>query len=331
MPGVRLGVEEREAIALGLARGEPLAEIARRLGRPTSTVSREVARCGGTGGYSGRGAQRLACERARRPKVRKLVADPVPAGVVADGLSRRWSPAEVSARLVLDHREDEAMRVSAETIYTSLYLQGRGGLRKELISALRSGRLRRRPRKRGENAKRANVLGDIAPISRRPAEAADRAVPGHWEGDLIMGAFNRSAIVTLVERRSRLALLGELPHGHGAQEVYDCLRGLCADLPAVTRRTLTWDQGREMAEWVSLEVDADVEVYFCDPHSPWQRPSNEHMNGLLRQYFPKGTDLGLVSRQQLLTVAAEMNGRPRKVLGWRTPAEVYADVVATAA
>jgi len=223
------------------------------------------------------------------------------------------------------------MRVSAETIYTSLYLQGRGGLRKEPVSALRSARLRRRARKRGENAKRANVLGDIAPISARPAEAADRAVPGHWEGDLIMGAFNRSAIVTLVESSSRLVLLGELPYGHGAQEVYDCGRALCADLPAVTRRSVTRDQGREMAEWVSLEADADVEVYFCDPHSPWQRPSNEHMNRLLYQYFPTGADLGLVTRKQLLTVDAEMNGRPRNLLGWRTPAEVYADVVATAA
>jgi len=223
------------------------------------------------------------------------------------------------------------MRVSAETVYTSLYSQGRGGLRKEPVSAPRSAPLRRRARKRGENAKRANVLGDIEPISVRPAEAADRAVPGHWEGDLIMGAFHRSAIVTLVERRSRLVLLGELPQPHGAQEVYDCGRGLCADLPAVTRRSVTWDQGREMAEWVSHEVDADVEVYFCDPHSPWQRPSNEHMNRLLSQYFPTGTDLGLVTRKQLLTVAAEMNGRPRDLLGRRTPAEVYADVVATAA
>jgi IS30 family transposase len=175
------------------------------------------------------------------------------------------------------------------------------------------------------------VLGDIEPISKRPPEAADRVIPGHWEGDLIMGAFNRSAIVTVVERRSRLLLLGELPHGHGAQEVYDCLRGLCADLPEVAWRTLTWDQAREMAEWVQLEVDADIEVYFCDPHSPWQRPSNEHMNGLLRQYFPKGTDLNLVTRQQLRAVAVEMNGRPRKVLHWRTPAEVYADIIATAA
>ena len=326
-----MGVEERESIALGLARSEPLAEIARRMGRPTSTVSREVGRCGGRAGYTGRGAQRLTDLRARRPKVRKLIGNPVLAAVVAAGLLERWSPCEVAARLVVDHPDDEAMRVSHETIYQSLYLQGRGGLKKELISALRSGRLRRRPRLRGENARRHNVLGDIEPISRRPPEAADRAIPGHWEGDLIMGAFNRSAIVTVVERRSRLLLLGELPDGHGAQEVYECLRGLCADLPEVSRQTLTWDQGREMAEWVQLEVDADIEVYFCDPHSPWQRPSNENMNGLLRQYFPKGTDLNMVSRQQLNAVALQMNGRPRKVLGWRTPAEVYADIVATAA
>jgi IS30 family transposase len=326
-----LGVEEREKIALGLARREPMAEIARRMGRPTSTISREVARCGGRDGYSGRAAQRRACEKARRPKERKLVASPALAAAVADGLGKRWSPGEIAARLVLDYPDDEAMRVSHETIYTSLYLQGRGGLKKELISALRSGRLRRRPRTRGESAKRANVLGDIEPISARPPQAADRAIPGHWEGDLIMGAFNRSAIVTVVERRSRFLLLGELPDGHGAQEVYECLLGLVGDLPEVARRSLTWDQGREMADWVRLEYNADIEVYFCDPHSPWQRPSNEHMNGLLRQYFPKGTDLGLISRKQLNAVAVEMNGRPRKVLDWRTPAEVYADIVATAA
>ncbi len=182
-----MGVEERETIALGLARLELFAEIARRMGRPTSTVSREVGRCGGRGGYSGRGAQRLACERARRPKVPKLVADPVLAGVVEAGLVKRWSPCEIAARLRVDHPDCEAMRVSHETIYTSLYLQGRGGLKKELISALRSGRLRRRPRVRGENAKRGNVVGDIEPISKRPPAAADRAIPGHWEGDLIMG------------------------------------------------------------------------------------------------------------------------------------------------
>ena len=326
-----MGVEEREAIALGLARDEPFAEIARRLDRPTSTVSREVGRCGGRVSYSGRAAQRLACERSRRPKVRKLVVVPALAEAVASGLEKWWSPAEISARLVADHPDDEAMRVSHETIYASLYLQGKGGLKKELIGALRSGRLRRRPRRRGEQARRANVLGDITPISQRPPEAADRAFPGHWEGDLLMGAFNRSALVTVVERRSRFLLLGDLPEGHDAQSVYECLIELTADLPDALRRSLTWDQGREMAMWPQLRVDADIEVYFCDPHSPWQRPSNEHMNGLLRQYFPKGTDLDKVSIEQVRFVAAEMNGRPRKVLGWRTPAEVYADVVASAA
>jgi IS30 family transposase len=326
-----MGAEEREAIGLAVAREESLAEVARRLGRPTSTVSREVERNGGRARYRASVAQRASDERARRPKTRKLLADPRLAGVVAAGLEQRWSPAEVAARMVLDYPDEAELRVSHETIYASLYLQGRGGLKKELISALRSGRLRRRPRRRGENARRSNVLGDITPISARPPEAADRAIPGHWEGDLIMGAFNRSAIVTVVERRSRFLLLGDLPEGHDAQSVYECLLELCGHLPEVARRSLTWDQGREMARWPQLQIDAEIDVFFCDPHSPWQRPSNEHMNGLLRQYFPKGTDLDKVSYDQLQAVAVEMNGRPRKVLGWRTPAEVYADLVATAA
>ncbi len=325
-----MGAEEREAIGLAIAREEPLAEVARRLGRPTSTVSREVGRNGGRAGYRASRAQRAACLRARRPKERKLVTCPRLAEVVAAGLAQRWSPAEVAARLPVDHPDDPELRVSHETIYASLYLQGKGGLKRELISALRSGRLRRRPRRRGENARRANVLGAISPISDRPPEAADRAIPGHWEGDLIMGAFNRSAIVTVVERRSRFLLLGDLPEGHDAQSVYECLLELCGDLPDLVRRSLTWDQGREMAAWPLLQLDADIEVFFCDPHSPWQRPSNEHMNGLLRQYFPKGTDLNKISHDHLRHVAAEMNGRPRKVLAWRTPAEILADVIATA-
>jgi len=331
MPGVRLGVEERQAIEVALARDEPFVTMARRLQRPTSTISREVNANGGRCGYRANAAQRASGVRARRPKVRKLVANVKLASVVADGLAKRWSPAEVAARLVLDHPDDSEMRVSPETIYTSLYLQGKGGLKRELLAALRSGRLRRRPRRRGEKARRGNVLGDITPISARPPEAADRAFPGHWEGDLIMGAFNRSALVTVVERRSRFLLLGDLPEGHDAQAVYACLIELTGDLPDAVRRSLTWDQGREMANWVQLQADADIDVFFCDPHSPWQRPSNEHMNGLLRQYFPKGTDLNNVSLEQARHVAAEMNGRPRKVLGWRTPAEVYADVIATAA
>jgi IS30 family transposase len=331
MPGVRLGFEEREKIALGIARDEPFCEIALRLGRPTSTVSREVERSGGRRDYTASRAQRETRTRATRPKCRKLVVNTTLAAYVSEGLERRWSPAEVSARLVRDHPLDQEMRVSPETIYCSLYLQGKGGLKKELVRALRSGRLHRRPRKRGERAQRANVLGDITPISERPPEATDRAFPGHWEGDLLMGAFNRSALVTVVERRSRFLLLGDLPAGHDAQAVYECLIELTADLPDALRRSLTWDQGREMAHWPQLQVDADIDVFFCDPHSPWQRPSNEHMNGLLRQYFPKGTDLNLLSLEHVRFVAAEMNGRPRKVLDWKTPAEVYAEVIAMAA
>ncbi len=327
MPGVRLCSEERETIALGLARQECFSEIARRMKRPTSTISREVNRCGGRLKYTSSSAQRISKLCGRRPKVVKLVSNPTLAAFVEDGLKKRWSPAEIHARLIIDFPNDLEMRVSHETIYTSLYLQAKGGLKKELISALRSGRLRRRLRKRGESARRS-ILGDIVPISDRPPQAADRAFPGHWEGDLIMGAFNRSAIVTVVERRSRFLLLGDLPEGHDAQSVYECLFELTADLPDLLRKSLTWDRGVEMAKWNDLQQDADIDVFFCDPHSPWQRPSNEHMNGLLRQYFPKGTDLNLITYDHLKFVAAEMNGRPRKVLGWKTPAEVYAEAVA---
>jgi IS30 family transposase len=331
VPGVRLGLEEREAIGLGLARGEPFAQIARRLRRPTSTVSREVAAGGGRDGYRATSAQRESRRRRCRPKVRKLLACPVLAARVAEGLEQRWSPGQIALRLRREHPDDLEMRVSHETIYTSLYCQGRGGLRKELISALRTGRARRRPRSRGENAKRGNVLGAIVAISERPAEAADRAVPGHWEGDLIMGAFNRSAIVTLVERSTRYTLLGDLPEGHGAEQVYACLMELMPTLPANLARSLTWDQGREMAQWKTFKVDSGIDVYFCDPHSPWQRPTNENTNGLLRQYFPKGTDLNRITKDHLDSVAAELNGRPRVVLEGQTPAEAYADLVATAA
>jgi IS30 family transposase len=328
VPGVRLGVEERIAIRIGLVRGDSLAQIGRRLGRPTSTISREVARNGGRDAYRPASAQAACRERAARPKQRKLIGCPRLAAAVSDGLTKRWSPAAIAARLRVDHTDDAEMRVSHETIYRSLYLQGRGGLKRELIAALRSGRLRRRTRKRGENARRGNVLGAITPISARPAEAADRAVPGHWEGDLIMGAFNRTAIVTLVERTSRFLILGELPAGHDAQAVYECLTDLIGDLPELMRQSLTWDQGREMARWPRLQIDADVDVFFCDPHSPWQRPSNENTNGLLRQYFPKGTDLNLISRPHLHQVAAQHNDRPRKVLEYGKPIEVYSSLVA---
>jgi IS30 family transposase len=326
-----LGLEEREAIGLGLARGEPLAEIARRLGRPTSTVSREVVAGGGSDAYRATCAERESRRRRCRPKTRKLLACPGLAVRVSEGLEQRWSPGQIATRLRREFPDDAEMRVSHETIYASLYCQGRGGLRRELISALRTGRTRRRPRSRAEEAKRRNVLGPIVPISERPAEVADRAVPGHWEGDLIMGAFNRSAILTLVERSTRYTLLGDLPEGHGAEAVYACLMELIPTLPANLARSLTWDQGREMAMHADFTVDSGVQVYFCDPHSPWQRPTNENTNGLLRQYFPKGTDLNKVTKDHLDSVAAELNGRPRVVLHGETPAEAYAALVATAA
>jgi transposase, IS30 family len=331
VPGARLGLEERETIALGVARGEPFADIARRLGRPTSTVSREVGCCGGRNRYRATSAQKRATRAARRPKVRKLVSRPGLAGEVEAGLSQRWSPAQIAARLRVDHGNDPELRVSHETIYQSLFCQGRGGLKKELLSSLRSGRTRRRARSRAAEAKARNVLGTIVSISERPPEVADRAVPGHWEGDLIMGAFNRSAVLTLVERTTRYTLLGDLPDGHGAEEVYACLMEIMPSLPKHLARSLTWDQGREMAEHATFSVDAGLAVYFCDPHSPWQRPTNENTNGLLRQYFPKGTDLNLITRDHLDRVAVELNGRPRKVLNWATPAEAYAALVATAA
>ena len=222
---------------------------------PIASSSRVRSRNGGCAGYQATDAQGTAKRCACRPKQRKLVVVPRLADAVAIGLTERWSHAEVSARLVVDFPDDPEMRVSAETICASLYMQGKGGLKRELIAALRSGRLRRRPRRRGEVARRANVLGDITPISQRPAEASDRAFPGHYEGDLLMGAFNRSAIVTVVERRSRFLLLGDLPAGHDAQAVYECLIELTADLPDALRRSLTWDQGREMGSTPTSQLD----------------------------------------------------------------------------
>ena len=326
----RLGLEQREAISRGLAAGDDFAVIARRLGRPTSTVSREVGRCGGRAGYRAADAQRSAGERAARPKQRKLLRCPEIAAVVEAGLGARWSPQQIAAKLRRDHPDEPERRVSHETIYSSLYCQGRGGLRRELIAALRTGRARRRPRTRAEQARRGG-LPNMVNISERPVEVADRAVPGHWEGDLIMGAFNRSAIVTLIERQSRYCLLGDLPDGHTAEEVYACLVELIQTLPANLVRSLTWDQGKEMAMHGQFSIDTGVDVYFCDPHSPWQRPTNENMNGLLRQYFPKGTDLNRISRDHLDFVAAQLNGRPRKVLNWDSAAEVYNGLVVASA
>ena len=324
-PGpVRLSIAERDEIACLTAAGHSLRAIGRILGRPASTVSRELTRNTGlTGAYRASSAQHRAEDRAKRPKPAKLRADPVLRAVVQAGLTRKWSPRQISQRLVLDFPDQPEMRVSHETIYQSLYVQSRGALRRELTTALRTGRALRMPRRQAQ-ARRERPSGriqDMVNISQRPAEVADRAVPGHWEGDLILGSANRSAIGTLVERSTRFVMLLHLPHGRDAATVAAAMTEMIATLPPLLLGSLTWDQGKEMAHHQKITLDTGLQIYFCDPHSPWQRGSNENTNGLLRQYFPKGTVLSEHSAADLAGVAAELNGRPRETLGWRTPAE----------
>ena len=324
--GRYLSVAEREEIALGLAARKSLREIARGLGRPVSTVSREVARnSSGGGSYRAMAAQHRAEVRARRPKTAKLAGDDELRGWVQGKLRKRWSPEQISRRLAAEFPDRPEMRVSPETIYQSLYVQGRGALRRELAKSLRTGRALRKPRRK-EGERRGKITGMVN-ISERPAEAADRAVPGHWEGDLLIGAAGKSAIGTLVERSTRFTMLVPLPGGHDAPAVAEALTPVIAGLPDALRRSLTWDQGWEMRSHAQIAVDADVEIFFCDPHSPWQRGSNENTNGLLRQYFPKGTSLAGHSPAQLAAVADELNGRPRKTLGFKTPAEALAQIL----
>jgi IS30 family transposase len=329
--GRYLSLAEREEIAIGLARGESYRQIGARLSppRPASTVSREVARNGPAGRYRAVRAQALAELRARRPKTAKLAGSDELRGWVQGKLERKWSPEEISARLRLEFPGRAEMRVSHETIYQSIYVQGRGALRRELAESLRTGRALRKPR-RQEGERRGKISGMVN-ISERPAEAADRAVPGHWEGDLLVGAHGKSAIGTLVERTTRFTMLVPLPAGRDAPAVADALTPVIAGLPDAVRRSLTWDQGWEMRSHAQIAVDADVEIYFCDPHAPWQRGSNENTSGLLRQYFPKGTSLAGHSPAHLAAVADELNGRPRKTLGWKTPAEALAEILDTAA
>jgi IS30 family transposase len=244
---------------------------------------------------------------------------------VAIDLQHLWSPEQIAARLREEFGDDDTMHISHETIYKTLYLQGRGELRRELAACLRTGRARRVARGRLETRGR---IPDMVMISERPPEALDRAVPGHWEGDLLMGKENQSAIGSLVERSTRFLMLVELPHGRGAEQVRVALTEVIKSLPASLRRSLTWDQGREMAEHIRFRIDSGLEVYFCDPHSPWQRGSNENTNGLLRQYFPKGVDLSTYSAADLQAAADSLNGRPRKTLGWQTPAERLGEFVA---
>jgi transposase, IS30 family len=324
--GRYLSLAEREEIAVGLAARKPVRQIARELGRPASTVSREVARnSSATGLYRASAAQYRSEVRARRPKTAKLAGNAELRGWVQGKLDQKWSPEQVSGRLAAEFPDRPEMRVSHETIYQSIYVQGRGALRRELARSLRTGRALRKPRRK-DGERRGKIPGMVN-ISERPAEAADRAVPGHWEGDLLVGAAGKSAIGTLVERTTRFTMLVPLPAGHDAPAVAAALTPVIAGLPAALRRSLTWDQGWEMRAHQRVAVDADCEIYFCDPHSPWQRGSNENTNGLLRQYFPKGTSLAGHSPQHLAAVADELNGRPRKTLSWKTPAEALAEVL----
>jgi IS30 family transposase len=330
--GRYLSVAEREEIAAGVAAGEALRVIAARLGRPCSTVSREVRRNSPRqGGYRAVAAQAQAEARARRPKTAKLAGNERLRGQVQGWLEQRWSPEQISVMLRREFPGDVEMRVSHETIYQAVYVQGRGALRRELAVCLRRGRAVRKPRRTAGQRQHRGQIKDMVMISERPAEAADRVVPGHWEGDLIMGAGNRSAIGTLVERTTRFVMLLHLPQRHDPATVAAAMTGAMASMPVQLRRSLTWDQGQEMACHAEITVATDLDIYFCDPHSPWQRGSNENTNGLLRQYFPKGTSLAAHSKEDLEQAAAQLNARPRKTLGWKTPAQALAEILAQAA
>jgi IS30 family transposase len=315
--GWRLSYEERAQITARLELGQGVREIARALGRSPSTISRELARNGGRERYRSVRAEQRAQRCARRPKAGKLSGAPRLLAAVERGLEGLWSPEQISARLKEEHPDDEVMRISHETIYRSLYVQSRGELRWQLTQKLRTGRSTRRARGRVETRGR---ISEMVPIAQRPPEVDDRRVPGHWEGDLLVGAAGKSAIVTLVERQTRYVLLAAL-EDQTTLHVTDVLAERIAHLPAHLARSVTWDQGREMAAHKRFTSQTGIQVYFCDPHSPWQRGSNENTNGLLRQYLPRGTDLSVHTQDDLDQIAASLNGRPRQTLGWRNPAE----------
>jgi transposase, IS30 family len=320
LKGRCLTLAQREEIALGRARGDSIRAIAGFLGRSPSTVSRELLRnADGLGRYRATTAHALAYHRASRPKPGKLVTNPVLRGKVEADLAKTYSPEQIAGRLKVEFPDQPEMQVSTETIYQSLYVQSRGALKRELTRYLRTGRAVRRPsRKVGQ---RNNRIPNMINIAERPAEAEDRAVPGHWEGDLIIGRKNLSAIGTLVERTTNYTMLLHLPDGYTPELVRDGLAAKIKTLPDVLRASLTWDQGPEMGKWKQVAIDADIDIYFCDPHAPWQRATNENTNGLLRQYFPKSSDLSAHSADDLDWVAAELNDRPRKRLGFKKPIE----------
>ena len=327
---LRLSLGEREEISRGVAAGMSFRQIALRLGRSASTVCREVNANGGRRGYRAVEADRAAAVRALRPKRAKLARCRRLRRVVERKLEELWSPEQISAWLAETYPNDPEMRVSHETIYQSLFVQSRGALRKELHTCLRSGRAVRRPKAYTKGGFGQGQIRDMVMISQRPSEVADRAVPGHWEGDLIFGKKN-SSIGTLVERHSRYVLLFKLPNGHSAEAVRKAMTKRIVGLPAQLRRSITWDQGKEMAEHVQFTIETGVQIYFCDPKSPWQRGSNENTNRLLRQYLPKSADLSQCSQRELDTIARSLNTRPRQTLRWMTPSQAFANAVAMTA
>jgi IS30 family transposase len=327
---LRLSLAEREEISRGLAGELSIRAIAEGLGRSPSTVCREVNANGGRRKYRALAADRGAQRRALRPKRAKLAQCRRLRGVVERKLEAKWSPQQISAWLALEYPDRPEMQVSHETIYQSLFVQSRGALRKELHSCLRSGRAMRRAKAYTKGKVGQGQLRNMVMISERPAEVKDRAVPGHWEGDLIF-VKKMTSIGTLVERHSRYVILLKLPNGHGAESVRKAMAKRILTLPAQLRRSITWDQGKEMAEHTQFTVETGVQIYFCDPKSPWQRGSNENTNGLLRQYLPKSSDLSACTQRELDAVARSLNTRPRQTLGWMTPSQAFAEAVALTA
>ena len=320
-----LSLGEREEISRGVAGGDSIRSIAVRLGRSPSTVSRELARNGGREKYRAHRADRAAWGRARRPQVCKLALNAALRSQVEELLGLRWSPQQIAGWLKATYPDDQEMHVSHETIYLTLYVQARGGLKRELAQHLRTRRVTRQPKGVKPSSGKGRIVNPVM-ISQRPAEVEDRAVPGHWEGDLVMGK-RQTAIGTLVERSTRYVMLFPLPDGKNATAVRDALEATVQRLPEHVWKSLTWDQGKEMAQHAQFTIDTGIQVYFCDPKSPWQRGSNENTNGLLRQYFPKGTDMSILTQADLDHAAHQLNGRPRQTLNWMTPSQKLAETL----